>query len=295
MPLYPGYADVDGQTITVDQALNNPTMITAHVAENIHNSVLVDKVFGAGGNVEGGAVIYSPVTEKHLYTENDVKDRAPGNEYPVLYSTRPESQIARVSDFGGRFAVTDEARRRNQTVDFDNDVTRMGNTITRKLNQRVSETLKAGLDSLDDGGIIEGHSWSGLTFGGANPTPESERPTADFAAAQLAADLEELDIVYSMLLVHPTQRAALKTAYGKDMDDMLASSGLTLETTTHIPAGEAYMVDPGSVGFVSYEEQLTTETYDDRQNRQTWVQGYAMPVMGVTAPRAVRRITGLNN
>lgn len=294
MTLYPGYADTDGQTITVDQALNNPTVIADRIYENIQNSVLVDKVFGSAGGVEGGAVIFSPVTEKHLFTETDVKDRAPGTEYPVMYATRPTSEIARVQDFGHKFAVTDEARRRNQTIDFDNDVTRMGNTITRKLNQRVSETLKAGLDYTDDGGVIAGNPWSELTFGGANPTPENERPTADIARAQLAAEMDELGHEYSMLLVHPEQHSALKIAYGKDLSDVLTSFGLTLESSKHIPSGEAYMVDPGKVGFVDYEEQLTTETYDDRANKQTWVQGYALPVMGVMSPRAVRRITGIN-
>lgn len=97
-----------------------------------------------------------------------------------------------------------------------------------------------------------------------------------------------------MLLVHPTQKAALRTAYGKDMDDVLKSSGLTLESTLHIPNGEAYLVDPGKVGFVDYEENLTTKTWDDPAHRKSWVQSYCMPVMGVTNPRAVRRITGLN-
>jgi len=296
MPIYPGHLAQSGNLITVDQALNAPTVITERLAELIEPNLLVDKVFsGSGQAVQGGGVIYSQITEKHLYTDIDVKDRAPGDEYPVVYSERPEPRLARVQDFGGKFAITDEARRRNQSVDFDNDVTKLSNTITRKLNQRAIETLEAGLAALDDNGEVKGHSWGALNFEGTTGvTKSADRPTADFAAAQLAADKDDLGITYKLVLVNPAEKAALATAYGKDLADVLSSFDLELFSSLHIPAGTAYMVDPGQVGFVDYEEQLTTTTWRDEEHRQMWVQSYAMPVMGVTNPRAIRRITGIN-
>lgn len=293
MPLYPGQADLNGNLITVDEALNHPTVITERLADLTFDTVLVDKVFSTIGQpVTGGAVIYSQTTEKHLFVEG-VADRKPGDEYPVIFSDKPEAQLARVQDFGGKFPVTDEARRRNNSIDFDNAVTRLANTITRKLNSRAIETLEAALSTLDDGGEITGHSWAGLNLTGATPTPSAERPTADLAAAQLAADTDELGVTYSMLLVHPAQRAALATAYGPELKAVLDAFGMTMHATTQVPAGTAYVLDPGSVGFVDYEQPLTTDTWDDREHRQTWVQSYAMPVIGVTSPRSVRKITGL--
>ncbi|PAY24653.1 hypothetical protein CEY15_02330 [Dietzia natronolimnaea] len=293
MPLYPGHTDLNGNLITVDEALNHPTVITERLADLTFDTVLVDKVFGTVGQpVTGGAVIYSQTTEKHLFVEG-VADRKPGDEYPVIFSEKPDAQLARVQDFGGKFPVTDEARRRNNSIDFDNAVTRLANTITRKLNSRAIETLEAALGTLDDGGEIAGHPWTDLALDGATPTPASERPTADLAAAQLAADEDELGITYSMLLVHPRQRAALATAYGERLKAVMDAAGMTLASTTQVPAGTAYVVDPGTVGFVDYEMPLTSETWDDREHRQTWVQSYAMPVMGVTSPRSVRKLTGL--
>ena len=293
MPLYPGHTDLNGNLITVDEALNHPTVITERLADLTFDTVLVDKVFSTIGQpVTGGAVTYAPTTEKHLFVDG-VADRKPGDEYPVIFSDKPEAQLARVQDFGGKFAVTDEARRRNNSIDFDNSVTRLANTITRKLNSRAIETLDAALATLDDGGEITGHNWGALTLDGATPTAAAERPTADLAAAQLAADEDELGVTYSMLLVHPRQRAALATAYGEKLTDVLTAAGLTMHTSTQVTAGTAYVIDPGTVGFVDYEQPLTTETWDDREHRQTWLQSYAMPVMGVTSPRSVRKITGL--
>ena len=296
MPLYPGYLAQEGNLITVDQALTMPESITQRLSEIIEPNLLVDRVFsGSGQAVQGGGVIYSQITEKHLYLSTDVLDREPGDEYPVVYADRPEPRLAKVQDFGGKFAVTDEARRRNQSVDFDNDVTKLANTITRKLNQRAIETLEAGLGALDDNGEVAGHSWSGLNFeGSTGVTKSADRPTADFAAAQLAADQDDMGITYTQLLVNPQQKAALAIAYGKDLTAVLDSFGLEIFSSLHIPAGTAYMVDPGQVGFVDYEEPLTTTTWRDEHHRQEWVQSYAMPVMGVTNPRAIRRITGLN-
>lgn len=296
MPLYPGYLAQEGNLITVDQALTMPESITQRLSEIIEPNLLVDRVFsGSGQAVQGGGVIYSQITEKHLYLSTDVLDREPGDEYPVVYADRPEPRLAKVQDFGGKFAVTDEARRRNQSVDFDNDVTKLANTITRKLNQRAIETLEAGLSVLDDNGEVAGHSWSGLNFeGSTGVTKSADRPTADFAAAQLAADQDDMGITYTQLLVNPQQKAALAIAYGKDLTAVLDSFGLEIFSSLHIPAGTAYMVDPGQVGFVDYEEPLTTTTWRDEHHRQKWVQSYAMPVMGVTNPRAIRRITGLN-
>ena len=58
MPLYPGQADLNGNLITVDEALNHPTVITERQADLTFDTVLVDKVFSTIGQpVTGGAVI----------------------------------------------------------------------------------------------------------------------------------------------------------------------------------------------------------------------------------------------
>lgn len=183
MSFYPGAAEFNSGTLTVDAALTDPTHIEQRIADLVQPNLLADHMFTTGGEVTGGAVIYSRTTEKHLFTENDVADRNPGDEYPVVYAERPESEIARVQDFGGKFAVTDEARRRNDAITFDNDVTRLSNTIKRKLDRRVIETLDAADATGETNQLAVPKKWSEVEVHG---DPANRSAGVDLPASVLA-------------------------------------------------------------------------------------------------------------
>ncbi|MDN6408331.1 MAG: major capsid protein [Corynebacterium casei] len=295
MPFYPGHADYDNGIISVDQALNDPTVIEQRVADIAEKDLLVSSIFAEGGEVTGGTVIYSKITEKHLYTENDVTDRQPGDEYAVVYAEQPQSQLARVRDFGGKFPVSDENRKRNNAIDFDNDTTRLANTIVRKVNRVAVETLDAAVAAGDTTELAVLNNWGAVQLDGATPTAPGERPHAAIADIFALAESKELGIEYTRMLVSPTTRATLRTIYGTGLKDMLDDFGLELISTTFVDSGTAYLIDPQSAGFVRYEESLTVHNWRDEAHRQTWVQGYAMPVMGITLPAAVATITGFNS
>lgn len=290
MGFYPRTAP--DETITVAQALQNPTVIEERVAEVASKNLLVDTLFTPGGEVAGGAVVYSQLTKKHLYT-SDVAERAPGDEYPVVYADEPEPLLAKVRDYGGKFAVSDEAKRRNLSVDFDNSVTRLANTVARKINANAVATLEAApVPTLAN---FTGGDWASLVVNGnaTQNTDPREHPTALFAHAQAMADELELDITYSTLLLNPAERAHLRAAYGVELGAMLDAFDLTLVASNHVPAGTGYLVDPGKVGFIRYEEPLTVTTWRDEHHRQTWVQSFALPIMGVTMPDAAVKLAGL--
>lgn len=295
MSFYPGRADYANGIISVDEALNNPTTIEQRVAEVASRNLLIESVFSTDSSpVEGGAVIYSQTTEKNFYTENDVAARQPGDEYTAVYRERPEAQLARVQDYGGKFDTTDEARKRNQAIDFDNDVTALSNTITRKLNRVAMETLTVAEES---GGRSYGSDpWSDIILDGdpTTITPPGSRPAALFARAQADVDDLDLGIQYQRLVLNPQNYADLRIAYGADLKPMLDDYGLEPIVSNHVPSGKGYLVDPGKLGFVKYEESLTITTWRDEEHRKTWVQGYAMPVMGVTMPDAMATLIGLD-
>lgn len=296
MPFYPGAIDYSDGLISVDQALNSPEIIEQRIADIISENLLVDTLFTEGGTVDGGAVIYSKITEKHLFTENDVADRNPGDEYPVVYAARPEPELARVQDFGGKFAVSDEARRRNRTIELDNDTTVLSNTITRKLNRRAIETLTTAIEASDDVPKITAATPWNKTLATGNPsnlTDPRQLPHSDFAALVSQSTRRDMGVTYSKLIVGPESHADLRVTYGQDLAAVLSDFGLEVVESNYVPVGDAYLVDPGKVGFVQYEEQLTVKTWEDPQHRQTWVQGYAMPVMGVTLPSALALIRGI--
>lgn len=297
MSFYPHGMDMNNGTITVDAALNNPTTIEQRVAEVASKNMFVESLFSSdNAPVEGGGVIYSKTTQKHLYMDKDVENRTPGEEYPVVFAETPEARLARVNDFGGKFAVTDEARRRNQAIDFDNDVTKLSNTITRKLNREAVKTVQEAVDEGDGVNVLMVNTpWSKVNINGmpTSLTEPRERPDAAFATLQAVADTQELGVTYSKLLVHPTSFADLRVAYGTGLKALLDDYSLEAIPSVHVPKTEAYLVDPGQLGFIRYEESLTINTFRDEHRRLTWVQGYAMPVMGVTLPGALGVIKGI--
>ncbi|AJE33692.1 hypothetical protein B842_09215 [Corynebacterium humireducens NBRC 106098 = DSM 45392] len=294
MSFYPGRADYNNGVISVDQALNDPTIIEQRVAEIAGKNLIVDSVFAEGGEVTGGTVIYSKITEKHLFTENDVANRQPGDEYPVLYTARPEAQLARVQDFGGKFAVSDEARKRNNSIDFDNDTTRLANTIARKINRVAISTLDAVINAGENVQLVIDTPWHETLVDGATPTPPMDRPHYHIAGVFALAENLELGIEYKRLLVNPMTRANLRGIYGTGLKAMLDDYGLEMISSPYVASDKAFLVDPNNAGFVRYEEGLTVSTWRDEQHRQDWVQGYAVPVMGVTLPAAVATIHGID-
>lgn len=296
--LYPGAVDMNDGTLSVDAALSNPTVIEERVADLISGNVLVDTLFAPGGpTVQGGAVIYSKITEKFLYPENDVADRAPGDEYPQVWSTPPELELARVQDFGGKVSITEEARRRNSAVIFDNEITTLSNAITRRLNKRAMETVDAAISQSDE--VLElqaAAAWNTTLAVGpeASKTDPRQLPSSDFGTAIAHAQRQDLGVEFSKLIVSPENAANLRNTYGSTLGTLLGDYGLDMLTSNYVAAGDAYLVDPARMGFVAYEEPLTVNTWDDPEHRLTWVQAWAMPVMGVTLPSAVAVIRGTN-
>lgn len=294
MSFYPARADYNDGVISVDEALNNPTTITERVAEVAARDLLVETIFSTDSTpVQGGAVIFSKTTEKNFYTETDVTARQPGDEYGIVYRERPVAELARVEDYGGKFAVSDEARRRNDNVSFDNDVTVLANTVTRKLNQRAIETIQAAEAAGETiVGAHTGASWENVRIDGPSDliTPPIDRPISMIANLFAIAESKELGIEYTKMLVSPRTRAEMLIAYGQDLKPLLDTYGLELITSNFVPDDRSYLVDPGKAGFVKFEEPLTVTTWRDEHHRQTWVQAYAMPVMGITMPAAIATI-----
>ncbi|NKS94623.1 hypothetical protein GS876_10365 [Rhodococcus hoagii] len=292
---YPlGAPTVSGGKLTVDTALKQPARITKRISDLTLQKFIVDKIFASSGvTVASGAVLFDKVTTNELYTTRDVEERAAGAEYPVVGSERRDPDVAKAEDWGGKFWITDQAKSRNDVAHFNNQVTQLANTIVRKVNQRAVATLDAAIASLGGAGVVPGHDWSNVTLTGTNPTPNNARPFADFANVQLAADREELGVTYDLWIVNPQEKANLRIAYGPDLDEILRDAGIELFDSNRVAAGTAYAVARGQVGFLDYEQGLTTETWREEATRKNWVQSYVQPIMGVTNPYSIKKLTGL--
>ncbi|CAM3432146.1 major capsid protein [Tsukamurella hominis] len=292
---YPlGAPTIQDNKLTVDMALAQPQRITRRIADLTLQKFIVDKIFASSGvSVASGAVLYDQATTNELYTNRDVEERAPGAEYPLVGSDRLEPKVATSEDWGGKFFVTDEAVRRNDRVYFDRQTTQLANTIVRKVNQRAVATLENAIAGLGGAGVVPGHDWSNVTLSGTSPTPNNARPFADFAAVQLTADVQELGVVYDLWIVNPQEQHNLRIAYGEEYAAALAAAQIEIFASNRVTAGTAYAVARNQVGFLDYEQGLGTETWREQKTKRNWVQSSVMPIMGVTNPYSIKKVTGL--
>jgi hypothetical protein len=299
MPSIPGNAQhplgpptSSGTLITVDMMLQQPTRITAMVMDLSLQKFVADQIFTSGGGVTGGAVVYDVVDSNWIYSTRDAQEIGPGSEFPIITGDRRPVSIAPVKKWGGRTWISDEARDRNDTILFTNEVRRMTNTIIRKINAVAMQVVQASITA--SGQTFAGHSWSAVNLGGVSPTPPQQQPTGDIAAAQAKADIQELGVHYDLLLLNPSDYANLAMVYGQTLDAVFSNFGITnIISSNRVPAGTGYFVDTGQAGQMRVEKPLGTETYREPNTERTWVQASVRPVMFVTNPTAILQVTGI--
>jgi hypothetical protein len=284
---------VSGTNITVDLMLNQPTRITRMIMDLSLQRFIADRIFGNGGGVTGGAVVYDEATINELYAARDVQRIEPGAEFPIIETERRGPKVAPVEKWGGKVWIPDEARDRNQTVVFTNKVRQLTNTIIRKINQRAIDTLEAALAAYPSQ-VGVGTDWSAVVVGGSSQSNASEFPAADFALAAQKAEENELGINYDLWLLNPQEYTQLIIIYGAaGLRDLLAAMNVSVYVSNRVTAGTAYVVASGQVGEMRIEKPLGTETWREPGRERTWVQSGVRPVMFVNNPYAVRKFTGL--
>ena len=289
-----GPPTVAGPLITVDVMLQQPTRVTAFLMDITLSRFILDRLFTSGGGVTGGAVVYDQIVANDLFLSRDVEPVAPGTEFPIVTSIRRTPKVAGVEKYGGRFWVSYEARDRNDQMAFRNELTRLGNTIVRKLNQRAITALNAAITA--NGGMSNyvGNNWETAIPRGANPTAPPLTPTADFSKPQMLADQAELGIQFNIMLVNPVQLNSLRLYYQDGLEQMLADNGYDeLYASNRVPNGTAYAIAEGQLGELRVEQPLSTETWNEPERQRAWTQSSVRPVMFVQNPFAVMQITGL--
>lgn len=293
---YPiGAPTISDNNLTVDMALNQPTRINRRIADLTLQRFIVTRIFAQGGTVSGGAILYDQAVLNELYLDRDVERIMPGDEFPIVGSSRLAPKVALVEKYGGKFFITDEARDRNDVTFFNNQTTQLANTIVRKQNTRAIAELESAISALGGAASFVGHNWSTVITAGTSASSAANYPAADLANAQLLADIDELDVSYDLWIVNPVQKMWVTLLYGDRYDAVLSSFGIReMYSSNRVANGTAYAVASGQVGELRLEKGLTTETWREPKNEKSWVQSGVRPVMAVTNPFAIKKVTGLN-
>lgn len=291
---YPfGTASTSGNAITVDMALNQPTRVTRAVGDISLQNFWATRLFATPGGVTGGSVIYDVLTANDLYPTRDVQNVEPGAEFPILTMDRPTPLVAQVEKFGGKFFVTDEARDRNDQSQMANGVRKIANAVNKGLHTRAVNVIDAAATTYSRT-LAAANTWTTSTTTAQSSVTAALGPAAVFAAVQLQADTDELGVQFDSFIVNPTQASKFVMFYGaSNWKAILAASNLEMYSSNRVASGTAYFFEEGSVGELRVEKALGTEVWREHNTQRTWVQTDIRPVMYVTNPYSLLKVTGL--
>lgn len=291
---------VSNTSITLDVAINNPTVITRTIANLAAQNFFADKVFSVGGEVSGGAVLFErpPSVQTDLFAERDVQEVAPGEEFPVLTFLRGQPVAAYPRKIGGKWFIPREARKRNDVRLLTRYMQATANTIARKVDLMAIALLDSAISTFTRT-YAAGTTWgvaAAVTF---NTKTAANQPLSDLIGANASIMLEERGHQLNSIALSPTDYANLIRIYGPDgVAAALASVGITqVIVSQRITAGAAYLFERGMVGFWRNEFPLQEETEEEgvaAGGRQRWhYQASVSPVMGVDDQYALLKLTGI--
>ena len=283
---------VNGSQITVQTMLNQPTRINRYLSDINLRGFISPLIFANAGGVTGGAVIYDQLTINDLFSTRDVQNVEPGAEFPIVTSENGEPLVAPVEKFGGKFFVTDEARDRNDGGVIQREGRKLINTITRKIDQKAISALDLAMSKYP-GQTAVGVNWNSVVTNGSSASSAGAWPAADFAKVQLLADTQELGVQFDLWVVNPAQKAQFDLLYGASSASVLSAYGVRMVASNRVEAGTAYVLESGQVGEMRTEKPLSTETWRENTTQRTWVQSDIRPVMYVTNPYSLVKVTGL--
>lgn len=290
---YPlGTPSVNGNNITVDLMLQQPTRINAYLSNIALKNYFAERIFSNSGGVTGGALVYDQLTTNDLFPTRAAQKVAPGAEFPEVTFDRPAPKTAQVEKLGGKFRVTDEAKDRNDLSGIQNEGVKLGNDIQRQLHARALAELEAVLTTYSADLVMGGTSWRGATSLTLSTENKAALPAADLANIRKKGATQELGVDYNLLILNPQEWANLSIIYG-DAEAWLRAQGFGVQVSNQVVAGTAYAVQEGLVGQVRYEQPLMTETWRDPSTQSTIVQASVRSVFAVTNPYNALKLTGL--
>jgi hypothetical protein len=294
--VYPGaFPTVNGDKITVEQWVKNPTMLRRVLESMVSQRFIGDFIFGSG-DAQGGAVIYDQLTAQDLYpNEGDVGDIAPGGEFPSADTSDPTPKVAAVRKRGLQTKVTYDTVRRNDRDVLQRKLIKLSNAMTRRLDLVTFNVL-------DNEPLIP-------TSAAAKPlTDATADPINDFFQSIKVVDEADLGYKVDTCIVNPQE--AYRLLGRKDIRDALPRENTAINPLLsrrlaglfEIPnwiisnrqtAGKARLLQAKVAGSMRDEVPFYSRTIDWPLTEVYFIQVARQSVPIITDPKSIVNLTGL--
>lgn len=289
----PGAPTVDGQgRITIEQFLKQPSRVQKVITDLTAQRFIAERIFSPG-DAQGGAVIFDQVVGTDLFTARDVQSIEAGSEFPIVTSGEAIPKVAAVTKWGGAGLLTYEAVRRDSRPTLNNELTKLRNTIVRK----IDTVAIAALDAAPIQPQV-GTSWSNASTG---------NPVLDLAVARSLIDDADMGYTADTVLINPAQYVSLvsnpkvynalprEAAAGNPIinGQLNGFMGFKWYVTNRVPAGTAYVLSSMMAGSLRDELPLYSRVVEQPERERYLIMAARVTVPIVTDPKAVVKLTGL--
>lgn len=304
-PLYPTGVypppapTVTGTAITVDAFLRDPLRVQRTIQDLTAQRFIADRVFSPGGPATGGAVIFDQVQINDLYAGRDVQAIKPGSEFPIVTDANPAPLVAKTIKWGGAAIITYEERDRDRRDILNRELTKLRNTIVRKVDTVAVATLR-GAPILQQ---TASSSW----------TNAAAAIVKDVATAEVAVDKQDMGYQLTDALVSPTTMlnitsndkilqqiyysgGAVSSPLGSGASGQSRMSGflgLNWYVSNRVDDDEVILLAGQTAGSISDEKPLYSRVVDQPEQERLLVMAARLTVPYVTDPKSVVRITGV--
>lgn len=290
---FPPIAPVQtGEFLSVSMFLNDPVRVQRSIEDITNLRFVADVIFGEGPAIPGGSVIYDQITDQgQIFMDRDVEEIAPGADFPILNGLEQGPLVAISKKYGGEVFLTDEDIRRDRRDKLGRNLTKLRNTIVRKVDRIAMAALRAAP-------IIS-------QTASADWTTSSTDIVRDLAVAKNAITRLELGYMADTVLIHDDQELDLisdkdiRDALPRERDNSLIRTGnvgrlmgLDFITTSQVAAGEVIVLQRKVAGSISDEVPLYTRPIPEPRQERVYLHGARLPAVYITDPKAVVRITG---
>jgi hypothetical protein len=312
---FPIASSYDGQRITVDDYLKDPMRVPALVLDLMSNEFIIESVLRNAGMNESGAVRYERSTP--LFAQNDSDIRAEFAEVPATTGAVGELLVAYSYERALAIQVSDAMRRRQIVDPVNRQLTQVKNTMVKNWNVAFFNLLVSQIPSSSQYSITAADAWDGTIAQGGTSTANSGIIRAHLAdaiwlvenAAYDAQGQNFFGFEPDTLVIDHTAKLALfksvdfaKPYIGDAATDSIYYTGLLPNKIMNLdvlvsrqcPAGTAFVMQRGRLGFYSDEIPLSaTPLYRD-EPRKTWRSDVQRAsALGVDQPQAVCMLTGV--
>jgi hypothetical protein len=294
--LYPGAAPtVNGDKITVEQWMKNPTMLRRTLESMASQRWIADFIFSSG-DAMGGAVIYDQLTAQDLYpATGDVGEIAPGDEFPMVDTSDPTPKVAKVAKRGLMTKVTYETVRRNDRDTFARALVKLRNALVRKVDTVAFATLDA-------------EPLIPFVTAATVMSNAAADPINDFLGAIKVVDEADLGYHVDTVILNPAE--AYKLVGRKDVRDALPRENTAINPILsrqlagflNIPnwvisnrqtAGKARLLQAKVCGSQRDEIPFYSRNIDKPENEAWFVQAARVTVPVITDPKSIVELRGL--